>query len=153
MLPTDIPGSSQLQPDQQNQKEIEFTPRIQSLDVLRGIAVLFALFISVWFFGGFSQNMQNGLLLSSKGFDYRLFGTVDLLFDGKMRALIALVFGAGMLLFLSKDNQKGKLSTQDLLSGGKCGWAFLELSTVFCFCGRRMYSSILLSWGSCYFLL
>lgn len=113
MTPTDLPESGQVLPDQ-SAKSIEFSPRIQSLDVLRGIAVLFALFISIWFFGGFSQNMQSGLLLSSKGFDYRLFGTVDLLLDGKMRALIALVFGAGMLLFLSKDNQKGALPTHDL---------------------------------------
>jgi len=93
---------------------VELLPRIPSLDVLRGIAVLFALFISVWVFGGFTENMQNGLLVSSKGFGYRLFATMDLLFDGKMRALIAIVFGAGMLLFLSKDNEKGKLPTHDL---------------------------------------
>ena len=111
---TDLPEPGPILPDQTAPKTIEFTPRIQSLDVLRGIAVLFAMFISVWFFGGFSQNAQNGLLLSSKGFDYRLFGTVDLLLDGKMRALIALVFGAGMLLYLSKDNQKGALPTHDL---------------------------------------
>ena len=114
MTSTDYPGSGPVLPDQTTSRSIEFTPRIHSLDVLRGIAVLFALFISVWFFGGFSQNAQNGLLLSSKGFDYRLFGNVDLLLDGKMRALIALVFGAGMLLFLSKDSQKGALPTHDL---------------------------------------
>lgn len=95
-------------------KQLLFSPRIQSLDVLRGIAVLFALFISVWAFGGFSQNDQNGLLISSKGFAYRLFGAIDILFDGKMRALIAIVFGAGMLLFLSKDNKKDEPSTHDL---------------------------------------
>jgi hypothetical protein len=83
-----------------------YSPRIQSLDVLRGIAVLGALFVSIWIFGGFSSNQQSGLLIKSKGFDYRLFGTVDLLFEGKMRALIGFVFGAGMLLFLSKDNQR-----------------------------------------------
>jgi uncharacterized protein len=105
------PPASVIEP---STKQILFTPRIQSLDVLRGIAVLFALFISIWAFGGFSQNDQNGLLLSSKGFDYRLFGTIDLLFDGKMRALIAIVFGAGMLLFLSKDNRKDEPSTHDL---------------------------------------
>jgi uncharacterized protein len=95
-------------------KQISFSPRIQSLDVLRGIAVLFALFISVWFIGGFSQNDQNGLLLSSRGFEYRLFGAISILFDGKMRALIAIVFGAGMLLFLSQDHKKEELPTHDL---------------------------------------
>ena len=114
-LHPDVPANEgQPVADSAGSRPINFAPRIHSLDVLRGIAVLFALFISAWFFGGFSSNIQNGLLVSSKGFDYRLFGTVDLLLDGKMRALIALVFGAGMLLFLSKDNQKGELPTHDL---------------------------------------
>ena len=58
--------------------------RIQSLDILRGIAVLAALFISIWFFGGFSANQQNGLLLQSRGGNYRLWGTVDLLLNGNI---------------------------------------------------------------------
>jgi uncharacterized protein len=91
-----------------------FSPRIPSLDVLRGIAILGALFVSIWIFGGFSSNQQTGLLLRSKGLNYRLFGTVDLLLEGKMKALIAIVFGAGMVLFMSKENQKGQLSTADL---------------------------------------
>ena len=90
------------------------SPRIPSLDILRGIAVLGALFISIWIFGGFSANQQNGLLIKSKGFDYRLFGTVDILFNGKMRAIIAIVFGAGMILFLSKENKKNQLRSADL---------------------------------------
>lgn len=94
-------------------KDTSSSLRIPSLDVLRGTAVLFALFISVWFFGGFSQNMQTGLLISSNGFDYRLFGTINVLFDGKMRALIAVVFGAAMLLFLFKENRKGESPVQE----------------------------------------
>lgn len=88
--------------------------RIASLDVIRGIAILGALFVSVWIFGGFSNNQQTGLLLTSKGLNYRLFGAVDLLLEGKMRALVAIVFGAGMVLFLSKDNIKGQPSNADL---------------------------------------
>lgn len=90
------------------------SPRIDTLDVLRGLAVLVALFISVGFFGGFSQNAQNGLLISSKGFDYRLFGAIEILFDGKMRALIAVVFGAAMLLFLQKETRKNEPPAQEL---------------------------------------
>lgn len=89
-------------------------PRMLSLDVLRGIALLGALFISIWVFGGFSANQQNGLLLQSKGWNYRLFGTVNLLLEGKMRALISVVFGAGMVVLLARENQKGQLSTADL---------------------------------------
>jgi len=78
--------------------------RIQSLDVLRGIAVLGALLVSIWVFGGFSTQQQNHFLLQSKGGNYRLFGAIDLLFNGKMRAMIALVFGAAMILFFTKQN-------------------------------------------------
>ena len=82
--------------------------RIQSLDVLRGIAVLAALIVSIWVFGGFSDEQQKQLLLQSKGWNYRVFGAIELLFNGKMRALIALVFGAAMLLFLTKQKEEGK---------------------------------------------
>ena len=84
-------------------KPVSISHRIQSLDVLRGVAVLLALLVSVWIFGGFSDQQQKQLLLQSKGWNYRVFGTVELLINGKMRALIALVFGAAMILFLTKE--------------------------------------------------
>lgn len=87
--------------------------RNPSLDVIRGIGILGALFISIWIFGGFSTNEQTGLLLRSKGLNYRLFGTVDILLEGKMRGLVAMIFGAGMILFLSRQNEEGKPSTAD----------------------------------------
>lgn len=75
---------------------------IESIDVLRGIAVAAGLFVSIWIFGGFSTQQQNNLLVQPKGGNYQLFATVELLFYGKMRALIAIVFGAAMILFFSK---------------------------------------------------
>lgn len=91
-----------------------FTFRIKSLDVLRGIAVLGGLLVSVWIFGGFSNQQQNQLLLQSRGWNYRVFTTIELLFNGKMRALIALVFGAAMILFLSKESEPNKQPAGDV---------------------------------------
>jgi uncharacterized protein len=85
-----------------------------SLDVLRGIALLLALFVSIWVFGGFSTTQQNGLLVHSKGGNYRLWGAVELLLDGKMRALISIVFGAGVVIFLSRANKVNKVPVPDL---------------------------------------
>ena len=116
MIPPPVPEFPDQEPAATSvvpEPSVQYSPRILLLDVLRGLAVLGGLFVSIWIFGGFTENKQDGLLVQSKGFDYRLFGTVDLLLDGKMRALIALVFGAGMLLFLSKDNQKGELPVHD----------------------------------------
>jgi uncharacterized protein len=76
-----------------------------SLDVLRGAALLGGLLISVWLFGGFTANKQYGLLSHPSGGNYRLFAAISLLFEGKMRALIGIVFGAGMALYLGKRLQ------------------------------------------------
>lgn len=88
--------------------------RLFSLDVIRGIAVLGILLISIWEFGGFSSNEQNRLRLLGKGFDFNLFASALLLFEGKMRALFSLVFGAGIVLYMQKPNQPGLPSTQEL---------------------------------------
>jgi uncharacterized protein len=78
--------------------------RILSVDVLRGVALFGILLISIWELGGFNVNEQMGLRLSQKGFDYNLFASVLVLFEGKMRALFSLVFGVGIMLFLTKPN-------------------------------------------------
>ena len=87
---------------------------VYSLTTLLGIGVLGALVVSVWIFGGFTSNMQTHLLSSSKGFGFRLFSTISLLFEGKMTAMIAIAFGAGMVLFLQKPNEPGKPARADL---------------------------------------
>jgi uncharacterized protein len=84
---------------------VSTNPRILSIDVLRGIALLGILIISIWEFGGFSSNEQTRLRLLQKGFDYNLFSTIIILFEGKMRAIFSLVFGAGIILYLSKPQQ------------------------------------------------
>jgi len=74
--------------------------RIFSLDVLRGLALLGILVISIWEFGGFTNNQQIFYRTGTHGGNYNLLTAVSILFEGKMRALFALVFGAGIVLFL-----------------------------------------------------
>ena len=95
-----------------------FTPvntaeRIQSLDVLRGVALLGILLLNILGFG-----------LHSAGYFYPLIGigetdfsrllnlsvwsAVSVMFEGAMRALFSMLFGAGVLLFLS-DGRKPSL--------------------------------------------
>lgn len=92
----------------------EHDQRILSLDVLRGLALLGALLISIWEFGGFSFNQQTNLITHPHGGNYRLYAFVSLMFEGKMRALIALVFGAGMVLFVYRHGQKDRTNVADL---------------------------------------
>jgi uncharacterized protein len=119
MIPpaSEVPPQSQQPPSyplSSSSPSQQFPPRILSLDVILGVAVLGALFTSIWIFGGFSSNDQTGLLLKSKGLNYRLFGTVDLLLNEKMKTLIAIVFGAGMIIFISQKNEKGQPGNADL---------------------------------------
>lgn len=88
--------------------------RIFSLDVIRGIALLGILLISIWEFGGFSQNQQTGIRIGAKGSDHTVLVSLLFLFEGKMRALFSLVFGAGIILYMSKPNQLTLPTTQEL---------------------------------------
>ncbi len=102
-LITDIPKTT-----------LPLSSRIESLDVIRGVAVLGALFVSIWIFGGFSSQQQNQLLVISKGWNYRVYGAMELLLDGKMRALIAIVFGAAMVIYLNRSTTVSSVSTGEL---------------------------------------
>src|SRR6188474_318918 len=78
--------------------------RVFSIDVLRGIAILGILIISIWDFGGLNGNEQIRLRLLQKGFDHNLYAAIVILFETKMRAIFSMVFGAGIILYLSKPN-------------------------------------------------
>jgi uncharacterized protein len=88
--------------------------RIPALDVIRGIGVLGALFVSIWVFGGFSNQQQNSLLLTSKGWNYRVYGAMQLVFSGKMLSLVVIALGASMVIFLSKEHEAGKQPALDV---------------------------------------
>lgn len=96
-------------------KTASIAHRILFLDVLRGIAVLAGLLVSIWVYGGFSKNMQFNLLLHPSGGNYRLYATIVLLLEGKMRTLIALIFGAGIVVMLHRKNSLTRESMYDLL--------------------------------------
>jgi uncharacterized protein len=88
--------------------------RIFSLDVLRGIALLGILVVSIWEFGGFTPNKQTFFRTGMHGGNYNLLSFVTIVFEGKMRALFSIVFGAGIILFLSKKESSSKYSVTDL---------------------------------------
>ena len=87
--------------------------RIFSLDVLRGIAVLGILLVSITEFGGFTNNEKAFYITATHGGNFKLMSAISILFEGKMRALLALVFGAGILLFLQKKENPADLSPAD----------------------------------------
>ena len=79
------------------------TPRISSLDLIRGIAVLGILAINIAGFAApVSASDTPALPFAASAADEWTFAVNTLLFEGKMRALFSMLFGASMLLFVER---------------------------------------------------
>lgn len=76
---------------------IAATDRIVQLDVLRGIAILFILFMNIQYMGDFSNPDYAPNRVSWTDFD-RATWWVNRLLDGTQRGLLELLFGAGVLI-------------------------------------------------------
>lgn len=77
--------------------------RIESLDVLRGFALLGILLLNILGFGLVSTVfVEPGIYISSfKGSDFLAWAMIELTSEGVMRALFSILFGAGVVLFVS----------------------------------------------------
>lgn len=74
--------------------------RIESLDVLRGAAILGILLINIVGFGlSTAGNFSNMLFSDLSSSNFIAYASVYVLFEGKMRAIFCMLFGAGILLF------------------------------------------------------
>lgn len=81
--------------------------RIQQLDVLRGFAILFILFMNIPYVGGYaSLYVIDPRWLGWTTFDAQAYGATWLM-DGTMRGLLQLLFGAGMMIMTRRAMQPG----------------------------------------------
>ena len=78
--------------------------RIVSLDVIRGIAVLGILLMNILYFGILNENTARWEALNklAGGIDFWLVKSINVLFEGKMRALFCILFGTGIMLFIQQ---------------------------------------------------
>lgn len=102
---------------------VSATERIVSLDVVRGLAVLGILVMNIVEFAWPDEAYGNPAFAGgSTGADLWTFHLQTALFDGKMRALFSMLFGAGLVLIAERMVQKGAgLSATDLLLR-RCLW-------------------------------
>lgn len=77
--------------------------RIQSIDVLRGFALLGILLMNILVFAfpfaAYSDPTIDGAI---EGLNLFIFASMDVLVEGSMRTIFSMLFGAGMLIFLGK---------------------------------------------------
>jgi uncharacterized protein len=84
------------------------TERIAAMDVLRGVAVLGILLMNILgfalpFAASFDPNAGGGVT----GANLWIWAINTALFEGKMRAIFSMLFGAGMLVLTSRLEQRG----------------------------------------------
>ena len=82
--------------------------RIEYLDVLRGFALLGILLLNILGFGLVSAAfLDPGIFVSPiGGIDYIVWSLVEISSEGAMRTLFSILFGAGVVLFLTGTSAK-----------------------------------------------
>lgn len=79
--------------------------RMQTIDLVRGFALLGILLMNIV---GFSQPFPTSFPrlfgLPPDSLDFKTFATVAIIFEGTMRALFSMLFGAGIILFTAKKD-------------------------------------------------
>ncbi len=83
--------------------------RLRSLDLIRGVAVLGILAVNVANFAApGSAAVSPDLPLASSAANHAAWLLTCVLFEGKMRALFSMLFGASLLLFIERMNAAGR---------------------------------------------
>ncbi len=98
---TTIPAGAEPAPA----RPIARTERIQTIDLIRGFALLGILMMNIPYFGAPTTQFPVWVRLPQNGIDFQTFAVVSVVFEGTMRALFSMLFGAGALLFLAKREQ------------------------------------------------
>jgi uncharacterized protein len=86
------------------------TERLKLIDALRGVALLGILLMNIPGFGMpnyYSESFKS----DPANVNFWVSAVISVGFEGKMRALFGMIFGAGVLLFVSKKKQAGRSVT------------------------------------------
>ncbi|GAB3925356.1 DUF418 domain-containing protein [Larkinella terrae] len=78
--------------------------RIQTIDIVRGFALLGILMMNIPYFGLSYTAIPRFFTAPANSPDFRTLAVVSVVFEGTMRALFSMLFGAGMLLFMAKKD-------------------------------------------------
>ena len=81
--------------------------RISAVDALRGVALLGILLLNIEMFGLAENGHQDLLVGGISNPDLIVWAVMQVLFEGKMRAIFSMLFGAGVVLLTSRLERRG----------------------------------------------
>ncbi|QJD80626.1 DUF418 domain-containing protein [Spirosoma rhododendri] len=96
--------------------------RIQTIDILRGVALLGILLMNIPFFA-LGDNFDDSFRSDPTNVNFWVYAVITILFEGKMRALFSMIFGVGIILFMARKEQAGQSATG--LFFRRMGWLVL----------------------------
>ena len=106
--------SSSAQTIRQIPKPVDTADRIKTVDIVRGFALLGILMMNIPLFGINNNHVQDILNAPHNTANYWTLATVSSLFEGSMRGLFSMLFGAGMILFtLNKKDSPGGITVTE----------------------------------------
>lgn len=90
--------------------------RIQTIDILRGVALLGILLMNIPEFALPESLFRQQILGHPGDTNYQTGLVISILFEGKMRAMFSLLFGAGVILFMGRKEEAsgGSIVVADL---------------------------------------
>jgi uncharacterized protein len=92
---------------------VALAERFHTIDAVRGMALLGILLMNIPFFGQ-APALENDAFRHPGTVDYYVHWVIQIGFEGKMRGLFSMLFGAGILIFTGRKEEAG-LSAGDLL--------------------------------------
>lgn len=84
------------------------TERISSVDTIRGVAVLGILLMNIVSFGLPAIAYDDPTLIAGGGINDRVWFWNTVLFEGKMRALFSMLFGAGLVIMTARAEARSR---------------------------------------------
>ncbi|HYF32544.1 MAG TPA: DUF418 domain-containing protein [Chitinophagaceae bacterium] len=89
-----------------NTSPVSQSERLVILDSLRGIAILGILLMNIPGFGFAEVIVTDPSVLNETGINYQTLYVIDWSLEGTQRALFSMLFGASMILFISRQEKK-----------------------------------------------
>jgi uncharacterized protein len=119
--------------------------RIVLLDSLRGIAILGILLMNIPGFALPDPVYHDPSVLNEWGtINFRTWYFIDWFMEGSQRALFSMLFGAGIILFISRQEKRVKVYGRLIIfSAGNSGYWCLDCLTLLCCCGFGIFCFIM----------